>query len=101
MEEYFLDDKVYENIDTYSLSNLYNILKVHEQEFKEIIDEKEKNDFGGPLALISKTCVKEVCSDGEQGDTKEGLLINSDHEAVAYYSNNRVKKFYGQEAYAW
>lgn len=43
--------KTYENFDSYTLSIFYNILKAHEYDVKEIADEKEKNAFGGPLAL--------------------------------------------------
>ena len=30
----------------------------------------------------------------EAKDSKEGILYNSDDEAVAYYSNNKLKKFF-------
>lgn len=68
------------NFDTYSLSNLYNILKAHESKVKEFVDETNKMNFGGPLALVSKTTFKYVCSDYEGGDGEEGFLINSDYE---------------------
>lgn len=70
--------KMHENIDTYSLSNLYNILKAHESEPKEIADEKDIMNFGGPLGLISKTSAKELCSDSKKGVGEEGLIMNSD-----------------------
>lgn len=60
----------------------------------KIIEENRKMNFGGPLALILKTTRKEVCFDGEANDNKEGLLMNSDDETLAYYSNNSVNKFY-------
>ena len=41
-----------ENFDSYSLSNLYNILKAHEADFKEIVDQKDKTCIDGPLALV-------------------------------------------------
>lgn len=51
-------------------------------------------NFGGPLALVSKINVKEVCFDGEEGIGEEGFIMNSDDEVVTYYLNNKVKKFY-------
>lgn len=86
--------KTQENFDTYSLSNLYNILKAHMYEVKEIVEETKKMNFGGPLALFSKTSNIEVCSDGEADDREEGMLMTYDEEVVPYYSNNTVKKFY-------
>ena len=86
--------KTQENFNSYSLSNLYNILKAHEVEVKETADENDKTSFGGPLALISKTNVKDACSDDVDGKSEEGVIVNSDDEAVAYYSNNNVKKVY-------
>lgn len=50
-------------------------------------------NFGDFLALVSKTTRKEACSDGEVDENKEVILMNFDDEVVAYYSNNRVKKF--------
>lgn len=41
-----------ENFDTYSFSNLNNILKAHEYEVKEIADETNNLNFGGTLALV-------------------------------------------------
>lgn len=56
---FFLMIKTQENFDTYSLSNLYNILKALDLEVKEIADENNKMNFGGPMALVSKTTTKE------------------------------------------
>lgn len=81
--------KTRENFKTYSLSNLYNILKVHESEVKE----NNKMNFGGPVALISKKSTKENRFDEEAKKIEEGLLLNIDDEVVACYSNNKVKKF--------
>lgn len=47
--------KTQENFDTYSLSNLYNVLKAHDSEVKEISKENIKMNFGDPIVLISKT----------------------------------------------
>lgn len=77
--------KTQENFDSYFLSNLYNILKSHEVEVKEIAEEKDKVSFGGPLALVSYV---------KDDENEEGLIVNSDDEAVPYYSNNNVKNFY-------
>lgn len=57
-----------ENFDSYSLSNLYNILKAHEAKVKYIADEKDKSSFGGRLALVSKTNINEACSDVKDGE---------------------------------
>lgn len=45
--------KTQENFDGYSLSNLYNILKAHENELKDI-DEENKSSMGGTQTLVSK-----------------------------------------------
>ena len=86
--------KTQENFDSYSLSNLYNILKSHEAKVKEIADEKDKTTFGDPLAFVSNTNVIESCYNVKDGENEEGLIVNSDDEIVAYYSNNNVKNFY-------
>ncbi|KAL7592770.1 hypothetical protein Lser_V15G32250 [Lactuca serriola] len=52
--------------------------------------EESKLAIGGPLALVSK--VSET--DEKDGSDEEGFFMNSDDEAVAFYSNNRVKKFF-------
>lgn len=70
---------------------IYNILKAHESEYTE---ENSKLNFGGPSTLVSKTTRKEVCSDSEADENKEDVLMISDEEVVAYYSYNKVKKFY-------
>lgn len=85
--------KTQENFDNYSLSNLYNILKAHENEVKDIVDEN-KSSLGGPLALVSKVYAKEVETDEEAKNGEKGFLFNSDDEVVAYYLNNKVKKFF-------
>lgn len=51
-------------------------------------------NFGGPLTLVSKTTAKENDSNEEEKEGEEGSLLNSDDKVVAYYSKNRVKKFY-------
>lgn len=55
---------------------------------------ENKQSYGGPMDLVSKANVKENKSDVEAKEDEEGFLINSDDEAVAYYSNNRVNKFF-------
>lgn len=94
VEKHFSDDQDSRNFDSYSLSNVYNILKSHEVEVKEIIDEKDKTTFWGPLARVSKTNVNKACFDVEDSKDKEGLIVNSDDNIVAYYSNNNFKKYY-------
>ena len=85
--------KTQENFDTYSLSNLYNILKAHQYEVKEIAKENKMN-FGGPMGLVSKTTAKQNESDEEAKEGEEGFILNYEDAVVAYYSNNRVKKFF-------
>lgn len=75
--------KTQENFETYSQSNLYNILKAHESEVKEIAEENRKINFGGPLALVSKTTRKEAYSEGEADENEECFLMNSDDKDVA------------------
>ena len=41
------------------------------------------------VSKISETDVGET-----EGSDNEGFLMNSDDEAVTFYSNNRVKKFF-------
>ena len=45
---------------------------------------------------MSKVTAKDfvVESDEEEKLEEEGFMVKSDHEAVAYYSNNKVKKFF-------
>ena len=52
--------------------------------------------MGGPLALMSKVTNKEVEieSTENEGSEDEGLIVNSDDEAIVFYSNNKVKKFF-------
>lgn len=50
--------------------------------------------FVGPLALLSKTNVNKACSDVEDNEYEEGLILNSDDKVVDYYYNNNVKRFY-------
>lgn len=56
--------KTHQNFDTYLLSNLY-ILKAHESEIKEIVEENKMN-FGGLMDLVSNTAAKDVDSDEEE-----------------------------------
>ena len=69
--------------------------KAHESEINEI-DEEGKLRLGSPLALLSKVTAKdsEVEYDEEEKPEEEGFLVNSGDEAVTYYSNNKVKKFF-------
>lgn len=70
---------------------LYNIIKAHEDYVKEIVDEKQKEKAasGCPLALLSKSNVKDGASNEE-----ECVLGNYDGQLMAYYSNNNAKKLY-------
>lgn len=85
--------KTQENFDTYSVLNLYIILKEHESEVKEIAEEKIKMNFGGPMAFVSKTIGKYNGSNDEDEENEEGFLLKSNDKAIAYYSNYKVKKF--------
>lgn len=59
--------KTQENFDTYSLSDVYNILKAQESQVKEIAKENKLN-FGGPMALVSKTTAMDVEYDEEANE---------------------------------
>ena len=48
--------------------------------------------LGCPLALVSKVAENETLEKGNSYE--EGFLLNSDDEAIAFYSNNRVKRFF-------
>ena len=54
--------------------------------------EESKKILGGPLALVSK--VSEVETVDKKDSDEEGFLMNPDDEAVAFYSNNQVRKFF-------
>ncbi|KAL7592013.1 hypothetical protein Lser_V15G31779 [Lactuca serriola] len=84
-----------QSFDYFFLSDLYNVLKAHENEVNEIIEET-RNSLGGPLALMSNVASKEVEKETfeNEGSDDEGLIVNSEDEAVDFYSNNRVKKFF-------
>ncbi|CAI9292979.1 unnamed protein product [Lactuca saligna] len=71
------------NIEAYNDRMNDLILRCNRYGIMEIAEENKLN-YGGPMALVSKENVKE---------DEEGFLINSDDEAVSYYSNNRVKNF--------
>ena len=73
------------------MNDVYNQLKTHESEVSEIMEEV-KQSLGGPLALVSK--VSEVESYEKENSDEEGFVLISDDEAVAFYSNNRVKFFF-------
>ncbi|XP_023768575.1 uncharacterized protein LOC111917153 [Lactuca sativa] len=66
-------------------------MMTHESEVNKI-DEESKANLGGPLALVSKISEKEAEKDASDED--KGFIMNSDDEAIAIYSNNRVKKFF-------
>ena len=65
--------------------------KTHKPEVIEIAEES-KISLGGLLALVSKVTEKEG-TEKESSDEK-GWIVNVDDEAIAFYSNNKVKKFY-------
>ena len=48
--------------------------------------------LGGPLDLVLKVAKKETLE--KEDSDEDGFLMNSDDEVVAFYSNNRVKKFF-------
>lgn len=85
--------KTQENFNGLSLLNLYNILKAHENKIKDIATEN-KSCLGDTLALVSKVSGKGVEFDEDVKYGDEGFLFNSDDEAVAYYYNNKVNKFF-------
>lgn len=59
----------------------------------EIVEENRLN-YGCPMALVSKESMKEDESEGDMKEDEKGFLVNSDDEAVSYYSSNGVKKFF-------
>ena len=52
--------------------------------------------MGGPLTLVSNVSGKkpDVEYDDDDGSDNEGFVMNLDDEVVAYYSNNKVNKFF-------
>ena len=87
--------KTQKSFDGYSLGDLYNFLKANESEINEIAEEG-KISLEGPLDLMSKVSKwKSKMEVAEQvGCEDEGLFMNWEDEAVAYYSNNKVKIFF-------
>ena len=87
--------KTQQSFNGYSLGGLHNVLKALESEINEIAEERKMN-LGGPLALMSTVSAKdseiEVAKLVDSKD--EEFLMNSEDEVVAYYSNNKVKKFF-------
>ncbi|XP_023761595.1 uncharacterized protein LOC111910032 [Lactuca sativa] len=80
-----------QSFDISSLNDVYNQLKTHESEVSEIMEEA-KQILGGPLALVLKVSKVEFAE--KENSDEEGFLMNSDDEAITFYSNNRVKKFF-------
>lgn len=85
--------KTQDNFDGYSLSNLYNNLKADENEAKDIAEEN-KSSLGGPLALVSIDFGNDIESNEDAKYGEEGFMFNSNDKAFAYYSNNKVNKFF-------
>ncbi|XP_023737287.1 uncharacterized protein LOC111885248 [Lactuca sativa] len=87
--------KTQQNFDFFTLNDHYNLLKAHKNEVNEVAEESKIN-LGGPLALVSKVLgrVGGMEATEKESSEDEGLIVNSDDEAVAFYFNNRVKKFY-------
>lgn len=85
--------KTQESFHSYYLINLYKIFNAHEAKVKEITDEKDKENSGSPLVLVSKININKARTDVEDDDNEEGLIVNFDDEAISYYFNNNIKKF--------
>ncbi|XP_023752546.1 uncharacterized protein LOC111900907 [Lactuca sativa] len=81
-----------QSFDTSTLNDVYNQLKSHVNEVNEIAEETRAS-LGGPLALVSKMTEKEI-HEKSDSDGEEGFIMNSDDEAIAFYSNNHIKKFF-------
>ena len=56
-----------------------------ESEVNEMVEES-KQSLGGPLALVLK--VSDVDTVDKKDSDEEGFIMNSEDEAVAFYSNN-------------
>lgn len=65
---------------------IYSVLRAHEYEVNEIAKES-RISLGGPLALVSKVAGREVEKEvvEKENSEDEGLIVNSDDEAVAFY----------------
>ena len=87
--------KTQQSFNYFTLNDLYNLLKTHEAEVNEIAEES-KISIGGPLALVSKVSGREAEKESveKENSKDEGLIVNSNDEAIAFYSINRVKKFF-------
>ena len=70
-------------------------MKARESEVNEIAEEKRLS-LGGPLALMSKVTSGEAGIEAteNEGSEDEGMIVNFDDEVVAFYSNNKVNKFF-------
>lgn len=67
----FLMIKTQVNFDTYSLLNLYKILKAHESKLKEMAKENIQMNFGCLMALVSKTNGNGTITNDEAGENEE------------------------------
>ncbi|XP_052624916.1 uncharacterized protein LOC128132402 [Lactuca sativa] len=68
---------------------------MEESKVNEIAEESKIN-ICCPLALVSKILGREAKKESveKENSEDEGLIVNSDDEVVAFYSNNRVKKLF-------
>ena len=87
--------KTQESFDYFFLNDIYNVLKAHENEVNEIVEETW-NILGGPFALMSTVAGREVEKETTEKESLEDkvLIINYNDEAMALYFNNRVKNFF-------
>ena len=81
--------KTQKKLDYFYLNDMYNVMKEHESDVNEIVEES-KISLGGPLALVSKVVSREAEKEvvEKENSEDEGLIVNSDEEAVAFYFNN-------------
>lgn len=78
--------KSYENINTYSLASLYNLVKAHEPDICGRRSEKAAGSSS--LALVSKT------EEDDDNDEPDGYMEGENGETIALYAanNRRFKK---------
>ena len=78
-------DKDTTKFQLFSLNDLYNVLKAHESELNEIIEETMIS-LSGPLALVSKVAGREFDKEivEKENSEDEGLIVNFDDEAVVF-----------------
>ena len=75
----------------------YNNIKNYRNYLRDSAPHKTIRYLQGPLELVSKTTANEACSNDEEDDGEEGILMNSNDKVLAYYSKIRPRDSIGNQ----